>query len=190
VTNPLTFDDVLAELDTIARTDPDAGGTQTAAAPAPLPLAPFPPRAASPMLLRHGDNAIQEADLMRMVNEARTDVKRQMGIWGRLMHQIRGDEFQRREVHTMLARIDAYNVAEETKLAMRLYVSMRVLIHQLAVSAMAEMETYTNGFLPESRAYRLGKALEDQAETALLQTANQYGTAGGARSGRHLGVER
>ncbi|HWV36632.1 MAG TPA: hypothetical protein VNZ55_13430 [Thermomicrobiales bacterium] len=185
--NPITFDDLSAQLDAIARNDPGAG---PASAPAPFPPTPLQPRAASPVPLRNGDNAVQEADLMRMVSEARSDVKRQMGIWGRLMHQLRGDEFQRREVHTMLARIDAYNVSEEAKLAMRLYVSLRVLIHQLAVSAMAEMESYTNGFLPESRAYRLGKALEDQTETALLQTANQYATAGGARSGRHLGVER
>lgn len=180
MTSPLNLTDLVSQLE---NEEHDSAKTFAHANSGPAPK-----RAVPVSLMPAGESAIQEADLLQMVDEAQRNVKLQSGLIGQVLGRLRGDDLQRSQYKTMIARIDGFNVTQEAKFALLLVISLRVLGFKIAVSGLEDEERFLERFDPNTKAAELGREMLEEHKTLFRQDVQEIGAKGRARTSRALGV--
>lgn len=170
----------------LSQLEAEEAASPTAASAPAAPLRPVARSSAS--IMPAGDGEIQAADLQRMVGEAQRNVRLRSGLIGTVMTRLRGNDLERAEYRTMLARIDAYNGSEQAKLALLLVGSLQVLGFKVAVSSIEDMERFLARFDPNSTAGRLGRELLAENAQVLHQVVQEIAGRGRGQITRPLGV--
>lgn len=171
------LDDLLAQL-----MDDDTPQPRATSAPATFHPAPSAP-AMAPMV-----DVV--SDVASLIGELQQDVSKQTGVIGLIKAKIRGDEFQRRQIASLVKRVDALNATEEAKVVLFLALSLRTIAVDAAMNAIDTQHRLWQRYDPNSPASIIGQRMIERNMDYLVTLAEDITQRGINRGMRAVGLDR